>query len=117
MSKFETISAYIEACPADQQAMLQQMRTIIRKIVPAAEERISYGMPTFKLKGNLVHFASAKKHIGLYPGASAIEAFQEELARYKTFKGTIQLPVDQELPIRIIEKILHFRVAEQTKSI
>lgn len=116
MKKFKTISDYIEACPADQQAMLQQMRDIIRENVPAAEETISYGVPTFKLNGYLIHFASAKRHIGLYPGTSAIEAFKEKLATYKTFKGTIHLPLDQELPVSLIEHILHFRVAEQTKS-
>lgn len=94
MKDFEDISAYIGSFPPERQVVLQQMRAIIGGTAPSAVEAISYGMPTYKLNGNLVHFALARKHLGLYPGPSAIIAFKDELSRYKTFKGTIQLPLD-----------------------
>ncbi|GGC60129.1 hypothetical protein GCM10011387_12190 [Pedobacter quisquiliarum] len=116
MKTYDSISAYIEACPAEHRTLLEQLRAIIQKNVPTAQETISYGIPTFKLRGNLIHFGLAKKHIGLYPGAAAVEAFKEALGAYKTSKGAIQLPLEEELPIGLIEDILRFSVAAQTKS-
>lgn len=107
-----TIDAYIATFPVSTQALLQKMRNTITKAAPKAEETISYGMPTFKLQGNLVHFAGYKKHIGFYPAPSGIEAFADELKKYKTSKGAIQFPVDEKLPLALVTKIVKFRVKE-----
>lgn len=110
------IEHYISNTPEDRQAKLQQLYTTIKHIVPEATEKMSYGMPTFYLNGNLVHFANNKNHIGFYPAPSAIEAFKVELADFKTSKGAIQFPLDHELPIELIKNIVLFRLEENTKN-
>ena len=107
-----TIDAYLAAFPADVQAILQQIRQLIHDAAPEATEAISYGMPTFKLHGNLVHFAAFKNHIGFYPVPSGMAAFQEELAAYKQGKGSVQFPLDQPMPYDLIRRIVQFRVEE-----
>jgi len=96
---YSTIDEYIGNFPQNIQQLLQAMRTTIHKAAPAAEEIINYGIPTFYLKGNLVHFAAYKNHIGFYPAASGIAAFKEELSAYKSSKGAVQFPVDRPLPL------------------
>jgi len=86
------------------------MRQTIQKAAPSATEAISYQIPTFKLSGNLVHFAAFKKHIGFYPGAAGIAAFQDELVGYKSAKGSVQFPLDKPLPLALVSKIVKFRV-------
>lgn len=110
--KPKDISEYIAGYPYEIQQLLNLMRETIRKAAPEAIEKISYGMPTFFLNGNLVHFAICKKHIGFYPTPTGIIAFQKELAIYKTSKGAIQFPVDQLLPIELISQIVKLRVVE-----
>lgn len=107
-----TIDAYIATFPASTQALLQQMRATITKAAPDAEEAISYGMPTFKLQGNLVHFAGYKNHIGFYPAPSGIVTFAEELKKYQTSKGAIQFPIEEKLPLTLVTKIVKFRAKE-----
>ena len=93
------------------------MRRTIREAAPDAVEAISYQMPTFKLNGNLVHFAAYKNHIGFYPTPSGVEAFREELSAYKVSKGAIQFPIDQPMPLDLVRRIVQFRVAQnQTKG-
>ncbi len=111
-----SIDEYIAAFPEHIQALLQQVRATVHTAAPDAEEAISYGMPTFKLKGNLVHFAAFKKHIGFYPVPSGIEAFKQELAAYKGAKGSVQFPIDKPLPLDLISRIVTFRVAENLKA-
>ena len=106
------IDEYIAAFPKDIQKKLVEMREAIRKAAPEAEETISYAIPTFKLQGNLVHFAAHKNHIGFYPAPRGIEAFKKELSRYEGGKGTIQFPFDKPLPIPLISKIVKFRVKD-----
>lgn len=108
----KTITEYIAGFPPEVQEKLETIRATIRKAAPKAEEAISYMMPTFKLHGNLVHFAAFKNHIGFYPGASGIAAFQEELAGYETSKGTVQFPLDKRVPLTLITKIVKFRVQQ-----
>ena len=108
----KTIDDYMAGFPKDVQAILQKIRRTIRKAAPEAEEAISYQMPTFKLKGNLVHFAAFKNHIGFYPTPTGTEKFQKELAVYKGGKGSIQFPLDQPIPFGLITKIVKFRVKE-----
>jgi uncharacterized protein YdhG (YjbR/CyaY superfamily) len=75
-----------------------------------------YGIPTFRLNGNLVHFAAFKNHIGFYPTPSAIEAFKEELSSYKQAKGTVRFPIEKPMPYDLVRKIVQFRVEESQKS-
>ena len=111
----KTIDEYIAGFPPDVQVILEKMRLTIRKAAPDAEEKISYQMPTFTLKGNLVHFAAFKNHIGLYPTSSGTQAFRKELSVYEGAKGSIRFPKDKPLPLTLIRKILKFRVAENIK--
>lgn len=108
----QTIDEYIAGFSPEIQEKLETIRATIRKAAPKAEEAISYMMPTFKLHGNLVHFAAFKNHIGFYPGASGIAAFEEELAGYETSKGTVQFPLDKRVPLTLITKIVKFRVQQ-----
>lgn len=106
------INDYIAQYPADIQEKLKEIRTIIKNSAPAATEKISWGMPTFQLEGNLVHFSAQKKHIGFHPTPSAITAFKEELSPYHCSKGTVRFPYDQPLPSELIYKMVRFRVEE-----
>ena len=108
----QTIDAYIAGCPPAVRARLEQVRQTIRAAAPAAEETIGYRMPTFRLHGNLVHFAAFQNHIGFYPTPSGIEHFQSELAGYASAKGSVQFPLDQPLPLDLIRRIVVFRVQE-----
>lgn len=112
MIKFESIDAYIAAQPAAIRPLLESMRKTIQKHAPDAAEAIAYGMPTFRLQGNLVHFAAWPNHIGFYPAPSGIRAFEAELKGYVTSKGAIQFPVEKKLPLALVGKIVKFRVAE-----
>lgn len=114
--KSETVDDYIANFPEEVRIKLQEIRKIIRENAPDAKEVISWGMPTYKLNGNLVHFAAAKHHIGLYPGAEAIEVFSEELKDFQTSKGTIRLPLNKPLPEKLITKIVLFRVTKSRIS-
>lgn len=106
------IDAYIAGFPAEVQERLQAMRATIRAAAPDAVETFSYQMPTFNLKGNLVHFAAFKHHIGFYPTPSGTAAFQEVLSRYKGAKGSVQFPHDQLLPLELVAEIVRFRLEE-----
>lgn len=110
-TEYKTIDDYIASFPPDTREILQAVRTTIRQAAPDATEAISYQMPTFKLNGNLVHFAAYKNHIGLYPTPQGVEAFREELSRYKGAKGSVQFPLDQPIPYDLIRRIVGFRVA------
>lgn len=103
--KPQSIDAYIAAQPESVQPRLQRVRTIIHEAIPDADEKISWSMPTFRKGKNLIHFASFKKHIGLYPGGEATAAFAEQLADFEVSKGTIRLPHDRDLPEALIADI------------
>ena len=111
-AQIDSIDTYIAQFPDDVQARLQKLRTTILNLAPGATEAMSYQIPTFKLNGNLVHFAAFKKHIGFYPGAAGIAAFQDELAGYKSAKGSVQFPLDHALPLDLVKKIVKFRVIQ-----
>ena len=111
-AQIDSLDTYIAQFPDDVQARLQKLRTTILKLAPGATEAMSYQIPTFKLNGTLVHFAAFKKHIGFYPGAAGIAAFQDELAGYKSAKGSVQFPLDQALPLDLVKKIVKFLVAQ-----
>lgn len=111
-TSYRNIDEYIETFPVEIQKKLQEIRQTISESAPNATETISYQMPTFKLNGNLVHFAAYEHHIGFYPIPSGLEAFKEELSHYKTGKGSVQFPLDQPLPMDLIRRIVEFRVKE-----
>jgi len=110
------IDKYIEGFPKETQFILEQVRETIQKAAPEAEESINYGIPTFLLKGNLVHFAAFKNHIGFYPAPSGIKAFRQELSVYKGAKGSVQFPIDKPIPFNLISKIVKFRVLENIEK-
>ena len=107
-----SIDEYIAAFPPDVQQILQQVRTTIRKAAPDAVEALKYGIPTFVLGENLVHFGGFKSHVGFYPAPSAIEKFQKELSPYEGAKGSVQFPLDERMPLALITRIVKFRVEE-----
>jgi uncharacterized protein YdhG (YjbR/CyaY superfamily) len=108
-----TIDAYIAAFPPEVQAILEQIRMMIRAAVPDVQETISYHMPTFTLNGRyLVYVAAHKQHIGLYPAPMGVEEFQEARALYGAGKGTLKFPFDQPLPLDLIRSIVTFRAQE-----
>ncbi|MGZ5502583.1 MAG: iron chaperone [Halobacteriota archaeon] len=116
--QFKNIDDYIATFPKNVQHTLRELRSVIKESAPEAEETISYGMPTFKLNGNLVHFAAYEKHIGFYPTPSAILAFKEKLSIYKQSKGAVQFPIDGPIPLDIVREIVRFRIKENlTKGV
>lgn len=112
-----TIDEYIAGFPAEVQTLLQQMRATIKMAAPNAEEAISYGMPTFKQNGNLVHFAAHKQHIGFYPLPSSIISFRNELAVYPQAKGSVQFPFNMPIPLKVVTEIVKFRIQENTEKV
>jgi uncharacterized protein YdhG (YjbR/CyaY superfamily) len=110
----ESIDEYIAGFPPATQTVLEELRALVKDVVPDATETISYSMPTFDLHGrHLVHFAGFAKHVGLYPLPKAIDAFTEELRPYKRGKGSVQFPLDRPLPTDLIRRMIEFRVAER----
>jgi uncharacterized protein YdhG (YjbR/CyaY superfamily) len=109
---FVSIDDYIATFPEETQKILKKIRGTIKAAAPDAEEKISYQMPTFAQKGNLVHFAAFKNHIGFYPTPTGIEKFKKELSVYEGAKGSVQFPLDKPIPYDLISKIVKFRVKE-----
>jgi uncharacterized protein YdhG (YjbR/CyaY superfamily) len=112
----KTIDEYISMFPRDVRNRLEKLRKIIKESAGQAEETISYGIPTFKLNGNLVHFAAYKNHIGFYPTSSGIEAFKKELLSYRRGRGSVQFPIDRPIPFNLVKKIVAYRVKENLKK-
>jgi uncharacterized protein YdhG (YjbR/CyaY superfamily) len=110
--RYKNVDDYISRAPEEVRPKLEQIRQIIKKAAPGAEEAISYSMPAFKLNGVLVYFAAFKNHIGFFPTGAGVSHFKKELETYHTSKGTIRLPHDKPIPIALIEKIVKFRVKE-----
>jgi uncharacterized protein YdhG (YjbR/CyaY superfamily) len=112
---YHSIDEYIATFPEEVQKILEELRATIKASAPDAEEKISYQMPTFALKGNLVHFAAWNRHIGFYPTSSGTQAFTQELSIYESAKGSVKFPIDKPLPLELIGKIVKFRVTENLK--
>ena len=119
-TNFQSIDEYIAACPPESQKYLQQIRKLIHTLVPDAKEKISYQMAAFERNGkNLIHFAGWKQHVSLYPVPAGSEAFERQIAKYVDGKGTLKFPLDEPLPIKLIERVvkLHLQVnKEMTKG-
>lgn len=121
----QNIDDYIAEFPAKVQPSLNKLRKLIKQLVPDATEAIKYGMPTFVLQGNLVHFAAYQHHIGFYPTPGVIVHFEKQLKKYQTSKGAIQFPIDDPLPFELISSMVNYRlklhqdslaIKEMTKS-
>ena len=116
-TEIKDIDQYIAGFPMEIQVILKEIRATIKKAAPNAQETISYHMPTFKLNGNLVHFAAFKNHIGFYPTPTGIDQFSEALSGYKGAKGSVQFPLNQPIPYELISEIVKFRVQESLARI
>ena len=115
-ARYASIDEYINSFPTHVQERLTEIRELIKKVAPGAQEKISYQMPTFYLNGNLVYFAAHSKHIGLYPTPSGSARFKRELSAYKQGKGSIQFPFEEPLPVSLIEKIVKYRVEQNSRK-
>jgi uncharacterized protein YdhG (YjbR/CyaY superfamily) len=112
----KSISEYINAAPKEAQKKLREMRACIRAAAPGARESLKWGMPAFSYRRILVTFAAHKHHIGFYPTPSAVKAFENDLSKFVTAKGSIQFPLEKPLPLPLIRKITAFRVRESIEQ-
>lgn len=106
------IDAYIAEQREEIQPMLHALRSVIKAAAPDAQEKISYRMPTFWRKKNIIHFAAFKDHAGLFPGSEAIVVFADRLKGYKTSKGAIQLPYGQPVDETLVKDIVFRRLQD-----
>jgi uncharacterized protein YdhG (YjbR/CyaY superfamily) len=114
---FTSIDEYIATLPIPTQKLMQQIRTAIRSVAPKAEEKINYQMAAFKLDGHYIaHFAAWKKHIGMYPIPAGDAAFQKEILPYKGVKSSLQFPLDKPMPLKLIKKMVKFRIVENLEK-
>ncbi len=112
-ASIKSVDDCIATYPPSTQKLMKQVRAVIKKAAPKAEEFISYGMPAYKLNGKaLVYFSGYKKHIGFYATPTGHREFKTALAKYKQGKGSVQFPIDEPMPLKLIEKIVKFRVKE-----
>jgi uncharacterized protein YdhG (YjbR/CyaY superfamily) len=116
MSPVKNVDEYIAQAPKEVQERLQELRAVIRAAAPGAEERISYGMPHYDYKGRLVYFQLWKKHIGLYVPTPVLEEHKSELEGYETTKATVRFPLDEILPVALIEKLVKARVRKNDEA-
>ncbi|MFM7055283.1 MAG: iron chaperone [Planctomycetota bacterium] len=112
----EETDAWIRQFPPKTQKLLRQIRTTVTRAVPEAEEVFRYGIPTLRLKKNLLHYAAFEHHIGLYPTPSAMQHFADQLKGYQQGKGSVQFPLDEPLPLALIADIARFRAAEEAAA-
>jgi len=115
-TRFNSVDQYIKTLPPASKEKIIELRSLIKKTAPEAEELISYNMPSFNYYGRLVYYAAFKSHIGFYPMASGISAFQNEISKFKWAKGSVQFPLDKPLPTALITKITRFRVKENREK-
>src|SRR5215510_3958920 len=115
---FQSIDEYIAACPERSQHYVQKIRETIHAVVPEAREKISYQIAAFELNGKgFIGFAGWKNHVSIYPIPSGSEAFNREVAKYADGKGTLKFPLDKPLPLKLISKVVKYRVADHLKNI
>ena len=110
------VDSYIAEAPEEAQGKLKQLRAAIKEVAPTAVERISYGMPYYEYKGQLAYFGLAKAHIGLYVPPPVIEEHKDELGDYETAKATVRFPLDKELPVALIKKLIRARMKKNEAS-
>lgn len=113
MKTFANVDEYIQDFEGEAQKRLTQTRKLVTEAAPEAVESISYGMPAYKINGKpLVYFGGYKSHIGFYATPTGHKAFEKELSKYKQGKGSVQFPLDEPLPSKLITEIVLFRLAE-----
>lgn len=116
-TNFQSIDEYIAACPPESQGYLREIRKLIHSLVPEAKEKISYQIACFELNGrNLVHFAGWKKHVSLYPIPAGSEAFERQITKYVDGKGTLKFPLDDPLPLKLIERVVKLHLEANKKK-
>jgi uncharacterized protein YdhG (YjbR/CyaY superfamily) len=116
-TNFQSIDEYIASCPEETHERLQMIRAEIKNIVPEVKGKISYQIAAFELNGrNLIHFAGWKKHVSLYPIPAGSEAFEKSIAKFADGKGTVKFPLDQPLPLKLIQQIVKYRVADNLQN-
>ena len=114
---FHSIDEYIEGFPEETQKALKEICAAVKALVPDAEEYISYKMPAFKVNGEyFIHFSAWKNHIGMYPIPAGNESFQKQIEPYRSAKSSLNFPLDKPMPIKLIEKFIKFRIAENLKN-
>jgi uncharacterized protein YdhG (YjbR/CyaY superfamily) len=113
----KNIDEYIAGFPPNVQKILERIRKTIKKVAPEAEEAMKYGIPTFTLNGNLVHFGGYKEHIGFYPDPRGIDELKKELAPYQAGKGTLKFSLDKPIPYDLITKVVKLRVEQNLKKV
>jgi uncharacterized protein YdhG (YjbR/CyaY superfamily) len=116
MKKPASVEEYINSAPEEVQEKLREIRKVIKECVPDAQERISYGMPYYQYKGRLAYFAYFKNHISLFAIPPIVEEHKEELEKYKTSKSVIQFPLNEDLPISLIKKLVKARIEKIEKK-
>jgi uncharacterized protein YdhG (YjbR/CyaY superfamily) len=109
------VDEYIADCPAEVREVLEQVRSAIREAAPAAEETISYRMPSYRLNGPLVYFAACKNHIGFYPPVKGDERLMQAIAPYANERGNLRFPLDQQIPYALIGRIVKARMRENAE--
>ena len=115
--KFTSINEYVSTLPENAQKAMSEIIATIKAKVPNAEEHISYNMPAFKVNGEyFIHFSAWKNHIGMYPIPAGNEAFQKQIELYRSAKSSLNFPLDKPMPIKLIEKVIKFRIAENLKD-
>ncbi|MGX7013396.1 iron chaperone [Vagococcus silagei] len=112
-----TVDQYLETCPQERLPILNQVRQTIKEALPDAEECIKYGIPTYYQQQNLVHFSNAKTHLGFYPTPEGIIHFAKQFSPYKTSKGAVQFPFNQEIPYDLIREVSLWRLTEVKKGL
>ncbi len=116
MEKPTSVDAYIKGFPAPTRKLLEALRATIRDAAPDADEVIAYGMPAYRQGGPLVYFAGYAGHIGFYPTSTGIAAFVDELAGFTSSKGAVQFPLDAPLPLELVRRMVHWKLAEVTTA-
>jgi len=116
MTRVESVDEYIEQAPAEIQPKLRQLRQAILEAVPEATEKISYLMPFYEFHGKLVYFNLAKRHISLFVPTPIVDEHREDLAGYHAVQATIHLPLNQELPVALIQKLVKARAAKNLET-
>lgn len=116
MKSYKNINEYIKQYPKEVQGILKKMRATIKSAAPQATEAIKYGIPTFVLNGNLVHFGGFKNHVSFFPTSSPVSVFKKDLSKYKVSKGTIRFPINKPIPYGLIKKIVRFRVRQNLEK-
>jgi uncharacterized protein YdhG (YjbR/CyaY superfamily) len=112
----KNIDEYIAMFSPNVQRILEKIRATIHRVAPEAQEAISYGIPTFRLNGNLVHFAAFKEHIGFFPPVRGDAQLVTAVSRYAGPKGNLRFPLDQPIPYDLVERITELRIKQNAAS-